>query len=377
MFVFDLTACQFSGTTKNHGGGEYALEILKGLIANKTISFCCIYNSALSIDNQVLSICREHCTACLDIREIGLIPALRRLNCSIFYSAMPYTYAGQDFSNIRFVGTIHGLRDIEIQKDEYMCLYEDSIKGYIKSLMKNTKLCSQYIFRKRYSEFEALFRNPSFEFIVPSFYTKYSILSFFPFIEESQISVYYSPCEYHIIDKNTNNEKYYLLLSGNRWLKNNYRALKAIDNLISKGKIKNRTIITGACSKRIYKKLANPEYFTFLPYVSHEELDALFANAYCFIYPSLNEGFGYPPLRAMGNGVPTIVSACTSIPEVCGNAALYFNPQSIPEIENRILQIENDEIRNSLIENGNMQFISISKKQKEGLYGIISYLLDN
>lgn len=57
------------------------------------------------------------------------------------------------------------------------------------------------------------------------------------------------------------------------------------------------------------------------------------------IYPSLNEGFGYPPMEAMNYGVPVLASPFASIYEVCDNAALYFNPLDYKEIKNRIIQI--------------------------------------
>jgi len=72
------------------------------------------------------------------------------------------------------------------------------------------------------------------------------------------------------------------------------------------------------------------------------ELDSYLANAFCLVYPTLNEGFGYPPLQAMHFGVPSLCSAIASTTEVLKDSVLYFNPYSISEIQNRILQISND-----------------------------------
>lgn len=63
-----------------------------------------------------------------------------------------------------------------------------------------------------------------------------------------------------------------------------------------------------------------------LGYVSNEELRSLYENALGFIFPSLYEGFGLPPLEAMACGCPVIVSKTSSLPEVCGSAALYIDP---------------------------------------------------
>jgi glycosyltransferase involved in cell wall biosynthesis len=61
-------------------------------------------------------------------------------------------------------------------------------------------------------------------------------------------------------------------------------------------------------------------------YVSDAQLRALYEAASCFVFPSFYEGFGLPPLEAMTCGCPVLVSRCASMPEVCGDAALYCDP---------------------------------------------------
>ena len=63
-----------------------------------------------------------------------------------------------------------------------------------------------------------------------------------------------------------------------------------------------------------------------LPRVSDELLAEAYAGAKLFVYPSLNEGFGFPPLEAMSVGCPVLASRNSSIPEVCGDAPFYFDP---------------------------------------------------
>ncbi|WP_052731157.1 glycosyltransferase family 4 protein [Spirosoma radiotolerans] len=64
----------------------------------------------------------------------------------------------------------------------------------------------------------------------------------------------------------------------------------------------------------------------FLGFVPDNDLYKLYACSYIFCFPSFAEGFGLPPLEAMKCGVPVIVSNRTSLPEVCGTAALYIDP---------------------------------------------------
>jgi glycosyltransferase involved in cell wall biosynthesis len=64
-----------------------------------------------------------------------------------------------------------------------------------------------------------------------------------------------------------------------------------------------------------------------LGYVPDAELNVLYRHAAWFVFPSLYEGFGLPALEAMANGCPVIAADAAAIPEVCGDAALYFDPQ--------------------------------------------------
>ncbi|HXD91615.1 MAG TPA: glycosyltransferase family 1 protein [Bacteroidia bacterium] len=93
-------------------------------------------------------------------------------------------------------------------------------------------------------------------------------------------------------------------------------------------------------------------------YVSDDELVTLYRSASFFIYPSLYEGFGMPPLEAMACGCPTIVSNTSSLPEVCGDASVYIDPYSINSIKQGIIKLTNDA-------NLRSQLVSLGEKQVE------------
>jgi glycosyltransferase involved in cell wall biosynthesis len=63
-----------------------------------------------------------------------------------------------------------------------------------------------------------------------------------------------------------------------------------------------------------------------LPRVDEARLSELYRGAALFVYPTLYEGFGLPPLEAMSAGCPVLVSASSALPEICGDAAHYFDP---------------------------------------------------
>jgi len=84
-----------------------------------------------------------------------------------------------------------------------------------------------------------------------------------------------------------------------------------------------------------------PEYVNHVGYVTDGELMALMANARWFVFPSIYEGFGIPPLEAMSCGCPVLASNAASIPEICGDAALYFDPFNAVELANLLMDVSN------------------------------------
>ena len=74
-------------------------------------------------------------------------------------------------------------------------------------------------------------------------------------------------------------------------------------------------------------------------HVSVDELVELYRSAAAVVYPSLYEGFGMPPLEAMACGCPVAVSRVASLPEICGDAAVYFDPTSAEDIARGIEEV--------------------------------------
>jgi len=76
-----------------------------------------------------------------------------------------------------------------------------------------------------------------------------------------------------------------------------------------------------------------------LGYVEDQVLADLYGHAACFVLPSLYEGFGLPALEAMANGCPVLAARAGSIPEVCGDAAIYFDPHNPASLARALRQI--------------------------------------
>ncbi|HPV57565.1 MAG TPA: glycosyltransferase family 1 protein, partial [Tenuifilaceae bacterium] len=86
------------------------------------------------------------------------------------------------------------------------------------------------------------------------------------------------------------------------------------------------------------------------------ELRSIIGASFAMVYPSFFEGFGIPVLEAIKCEVPLAVSNTTSIPEVAGNAAIYFDPSNIDSIADSMVYLwSNESLRNELIKNAKMQ----------------------
>lgn len=91
----------------------------------------------------------------------------------------------------------------------------------------------------------------------------------------------------------------------------------------------------------------------FTDYVADADVPLLMSGAKIFLFPSLYEGFGLPPLEAMACGTPVVTASTSSLPEVAGDAALLADPYSVREIAAAIARLEQDEaLRQSLIQKG-------------------------
>jgi alpha-1,3-rhamnosyl/mannosyltransferase len=77
----------------------------------------------------------------------------------------------------------------------------------------------------------------------------------------------------------------------------------------------------------------------FMPDVAEEDMPALYSGAELFVFPSLYEGFGLPPLEAMACGAPVLCSSSSSLPEVVGNAALTVNPYDVTALAEGLRQL--------------------------------------
>lgn len=107
----------------------------------------------------------------------------------------------------------------------------------------------------------------------------------------------------------------------------------------------------GYCAERGYHDIL------FAGYLPDEQRDWLYANAAAYVFPSLAEGFGLPGLEAMGHGTPVVSSNATCLPEIYGDAVLYFDPEDVDDMTRQIARVLDDAAtREALIAKGTERY---------------------
>lgn len=348
--LYDLFFAQPLGNSKFHGGGEYMKLIFKHLLEvdDKDAAIEVFYNPDSFLDDWLIELLNEKKIKKHYVKTKMDVQALMdRDYWDVFYTGMPYQYIDAKLpENAKKIATVHGLRVAEMPVDKYTHLYftgREKYKSCIKRL--NPKYFSDRALKKynlSVGKFDVLFTD--------SEHSKYALKILLGF--NKQVEVYYAPstmqdCE-ALQTKPT--EDYILMLGGNRWEKNVVRGIIAIEDLYEKGLLGNiRTTICGKIPNKVKKGIKHIEKYNLLDYVEKSELDKLYKECKVFLYPTLNEGFGYPPLEAMMYGKTCIVSGICSLQEICGESVYYVNPYDIYEIENRILRAIDNQLDEDIV----------------------------
>ncbi len=234
--------------------------------------------------------------------------------------------------------------------------------------------------------------------ITVSNFSKEEILKYTKAINLKKIEVIYNAIDLNVFKKtldlttikNVKNkldlpEKFFLFVGNLKPHKNLINIIKAFEmfqkdykdfNLVIVGSDKN--LINAIDVKKILdnkKLLANK--INLIGYAVLEDLPIIYQLSKALLFPSLYEGFGYPPLEAMSVDCPVIASNLASLPEICSDAAYFVDPYDIKSIVKAMKEIlENEKLRTSLIEKGRnrVKLFSIENFMKNHLLQIESLL---
>ena len=153
-------------------------------------------------------------------------------------------------------------------------------------------------------------------------------------LEPERVRVIYLAVDHERFSPDGRQREQLLLYPANFWPHKNHERLFQAFALVRRERPELRLVLTGAGHDRMM-----PEGVASLGHVPTSELVRLYRSAAALVYPSLYEGFGIPCLEAMACDCPVAASRVASLPEVCGDAAVYFDPLSVESVAQGIRDV--------------------------------------
>lgn len=333
--AFDARSINWS---KGTGIGTYTEKILKNMIASNPDFFFQLYWSEsgyenFSFDNtQIMMTSKRHHR----FFDQYYIPANLKMKHSEIYHVPQNGIGLSEFISCKKIVTIHDLIPY--------IMPETVGKGY---LLKFLSQIPQVI-------------GISDAIITVSNYSKKDILKFFP-IDEDKIFVTplaadesFKPldkekCRAKLKSKYNISKAYILYLGGFSPRKNIKSLITAFSKILKKLPKEYVLVLVGEINiegnslLKLISTLNIEDKVILTGKVPEDDLPLLYNGCDLFVYPSLYEGFGLPPLEAMSCGVPVITSFVSSIPEVTGDSCLLINPNDTSELSMAMEKILSDE----------------------------------
>jgi glycosyltransferase involved in cell wall biosynthesis len=266
----------------------------------------------------------------------------------------------------RLIGAINKCNSIgKIKEGNYSVLHPTYYDPYILKVKNRPYVLTVYdmiheLFPWYFTGEERLMENKKIlminaeRIIAISNSTKNDILKAYPDIEEDKIAAIHLGTSYEKMDIKAKKERYILFTGQRSTYKNFDIFMKAIAPLLLKYDL--RLICTGGRLNKKEKQNAvnlGIENRIVCKFVTEDDLRELYSRALVFVFPSLYEGFGIPILEAFAAGCPAVLSNTSSLPEVGGDAAVYFDPRSMDEIRTSVEKVvTSPNLRMELAEKG-------------------------
>ncbi|MFT5232986.1 MAG: glycosyltransferase involved in cell wall biosynthesis [Candidatus Krumholzibacteriia bacterium] len=402
--LYDLKSTQ-TAILGAGGGGEYSRAVFRRLVAMSAAlaesnhekrdesdtepRLAAFYQGDHPLDPDIQELVLKHN---IDLHPIdgtnGLQALLSSGKFSSFMSGLPYHTHTLNFGQMVVFLGVHGLRPLEQMMPFHGRHYARGIPAKAKWLAKY--LLEQVRPQWRAKQFQALVNLScrQLHVIVPSWHTRYSMVEKLDLPADLQIHDFYCPeakagtaaqNDVRLFEKlGVREGKYLFMVSGDRWIKNTWRALTALIEVMDKLPDDKwlPVVVTGGVPSGLPR--GKRPYVISSAYLNRDELATMYRGARAFYYPTLNEGFGYPPFEAMAQGTPVVCSAISSITEVVGDAAIYFNPFSLDEMKIRLrLVVEDDDLLAEHVQRGERRLAVVRARQNADLDKLCQMLLDS
>lgn len=358
-----------------HGGGEYGKAVFKALVAAAAgrgdLQLWVALDPAVFIDDWVWQACRDHALNVVAVTSYDdIIRLVNTGTFTSFFAPAIVVYTGYEYmqrvggdlrlmpGGTRVIGTLLDVRDLELAEDWDRIARARLAAGCSREARLAERQWAAESERQRlHAEalrgmYRGICTSPAMHSLVTiSNYTAASIAGRIGHV--GSVVVRYAPekdrpaaesFEWPGIDLAA--DPFALVLNAGREEKNAASIVAAFDRLWADpdfvaARPRLRVVLTGLhdLADLGLARIRHPDRFVCLPHLPAARLEYLLAQATFVAYASFNEGFGYPPLEAMTHGTPSLIAATTSVPEVCGAAAVVCDPFDLASITAGIRQI--------------------------------------
>jgi GT2 family glycosyltransferase/glycosyltransferase involved in cell wall biosynthesis len=362
--LVDLLFCQ----PGFHGGGEYGKAVFKALVAAAAgrgdVQVWAALDPALFIDGWVWQACREHAVNIVAVKSFPEITGLVNAGLfTAFFAPAIVVYTGYEYQRrvggplaftggpTRVVGTLHDIRD-QVLAEEWERVLEArrasgcrAEQGWSPAQARQELVRQAALAGQLRAMYEGICGSPTIDRLVTV--SEHSAASIRTRVGgDRRLEVLYSPAKdrpapepFAVPGVEPGRDEFALFVNAGRIEKNAAAAVTAFDRLCSDPGFAAehpglKLLLTGIgrVDDLGLPSLTHPDRFVTLPHLPPERLEHLYREARFLLYPSFNEGFGYPPLEAMAHGTPSVVAANTAVPEVCGAAATPCDPFDLESI---------------------------------------------
>ncbi len=338
--LFDQTEAQ---APFYNGAAEYAqtlfLKMVEQLSSHPQVKVFCLYRSGVSFRYTQLTpenFKGNKQVEYIDLSGKDLKAIVSGLNISLLFTPCLQMFCDQKLGDIRNLGckvvaVVHDFLDEEMKvsgMQTFMYLKHPLLLLRFMLSRLKVRLLSGNM-KKREAVMEELIAHNDATVITVSQYSKASFQFHYSHLNK-EVKVFYSPMKVSSRKTEIENEllrnvinrgeKYLLILSADRLMKNAENMMAAFHKFKKTHPDNALKLVTIG-----YKKSLFADHIS-LPFVSASDLENAYFHCHALLYPSLFEGFGYPPLEAMKYGKPVICSNVCSMREVLEDSPIYFSP---------------------------------------------------
>ena len=379
--LIDMLPFQYLGGVG--GALSFTKAVYDSLFTHKTdeVLIYGLYDSHRGLAQQynLFEYAKSHKIELLDVSKTTIRDIISEKSIDCFYIAFGQFYEGIDLDGIKtkVIMFIHDIFDIERcdNKIDYSITSTCNLSLWqkIKRIVNLASGRYAKLAHNRYYNVMQLYAAENTIAYTVSNYSANALKYYFPEIKKD-IRVCYSPLRKvestgvignpKLKELVESGKKYFFMVAANRIYKNPDTVMKVFKRISEEYDV---MLITLKYGKSINKSHIDINYLT------DADMDYAYKHALALIFPSFFEGFGYPPIEAIVNGTPAIASNVTSIPEVLGNAGIYFSPFYPADLYRAMkLVLENPSIKeHELLERAQ----DVTRKQENNLIELINEIL--